>query len=72
MVHLRLQVQDPRLGLLLPLSLVAMFVGSVAAIYQTDLKRLLAYSSIAQIGYMTLALSMATTTGLMASRTSSG
>ena len=51
-------------NVLLPLSLVAMFVGSVAAIYQTDLKRLLAYSSIAQIGYMTLALSMATTTGL--------
>ena len=52
--------------LLVPLSLAAMFVGSIAAIYQTDLKRLLAYSSIAQIGTMTLALSFATVTGLQA------
>ncbi len=52
--------------LLLPLSLAAMFVGSIAAIYQTDLKRLLAYSSIAQIGSMTLALSFATLGGLTA------
>ena len=43
---------------LLPLSLAAMFVGSAAAMYQTDLRRLLAYSSIAQVGYMTLGLSM--------------
>lgn len=50
-----------RLGfdrVLLPLSLLAMFVGSAAAIYQTDVRRLLAYSSIAQVGYMTLGLSM--------------
>jgi multicomponent Na+:H+ antiporter subunit D len=45
-------------ALLLPVSLAAMFTGSIAAIYQTDLKRLLAYSSIAQIGYMTLGLSL--------------
>ena len=42
--------------LLLPLSLAAMFVGSIAAVYQTNVKRLFAYSSIAQIGYMTLGL----------------
>lgn len=51
-------------AVLLPLSLAAMFVGSVAAIYQTDFKRLLAYSSIAQIGYMTLGLSFANASGL--------
>ncbi len=44
--------------ILTPLSLAAMFIGSLAAIYQSDLKRLLAYSSIAQIGYMTLGLSL--------------
>jgi len=49
--------------LLLPLSVMAMFVGSIAAIYQTDFKRLLAYSSIAQIGYMTLGFSLATEAG---------
>jgi multicomponent Na+:H+ antiporter subunit D len=52
--------------LLLPLSITAMFVGSIAAIYQTDFKRLLAYSSIAQIGYMTLGLSFATEAGVSA------
>jgi multicomponent Na+:H+ antiporter subunit D len=51
-------------NLLLPLSLAAIFVGSLAAIYQTDLKRLLAYSSIAQIGYMTLGVSLANVNGL--------
>jgi multicomponent Na+:H+ antiporter subunit D len=52
--------------LLLPLSVLAMFVGSIAAIYQTDFKRLLAYSSIAQIGYMTLGFSLATEAGVSA------
>lgn len=52
--------------LLLPMSLLAMFVGSIAAIYQTDFKRLLAYSSIAQIGYMTLGLSLASEAGVAA------
>ena len=50
--------------LLIPLSLLVMFVGSAVAIYQTNIKRLLAYSSIAQIGYMTLGLSFASINGL--------
>ena len=49
---------------LLPLSVVAMFVGSIAAIYQTNVKRLLAFSSVAQIGYMTLGLSLVSINGL--------
>ncbi|MBN2800415.1 MAG: monovalent cation/H+ antiporter subunit D family protein [Deltaproteobacteria bacterium] len=53
--------------LLLPLSLIGMFVASLAAIYQTNIKRLLAYSSIAQIGYMTLGLSMVSVAGLTGS-----
>ena len=50
--------------ILLPLSIAAMFIGSTAAIYQTNIKRLLAYSSIAQIGYMTLGLSLNNVNGL--------
>jgi multicomponent Na+:H+ antiporter subunit D len=50
--------------LLLPLSLAAMFVGALAAIWQRDLRRLLAYSSISQLGYMTLGLSLASEAGL--------
>ena len=35
---------------LLPLAVAAMFVGSLVAIFQDDVKRMLAYSSVAQIG----------------------
>ena len=41
-----------------PLALMAIFSGSLVAIGQVDVKRLLAYSSIAQIGYMVLGLSL--------------
>ena len=56
-----------RFGLVLgPLSVLAMFIGSLAAIYQHSLKRLLAYSSIGQVGYLTLALSLGTESGVAA------
>lgn len=51
---------------LVPLALIAMFAGSIAAIYQYNLKRLLAYSSVAQIGYMILGVGFLSVTGLMA------
>lgn len=53
-------------GFLLPVSLLAMFAASVAAIYQADFKRLLAYSSVGQLGYMTLGLSLGTELGVKA------
>lgn len=49
-----------------PLALLAMFAASLIAIFQTNFKRMLAYSSIAQIGYMMLGLAMFSTTGLTA------
>jgi multicomponent Na+:H+ antiporter subunit D len=52
--------------LLVPLSVAAMFAGSAAAIYQKSLKRLLAYSSVAQVGYLTLALGLGTESALTA------
>jgi multicomponent Na+:H+ antiporter subunit D len=51
-------------AVLLPMALLAMFVASAVAIYQRDVKRMLAYSSLAQIGYMVLGLSLANVTGL--------
>ena len=53
-------------GVLLPLALIGMFAGSLVAIFQTNLKRMLAYSSVAQIGYMVLGLSFMTVSGLTA------
>src|SRR5690606_36044757 len=52
--------------ILLPLALVAIFSMSLVAIFQENVKRLLAYSSVAQIGYMILGVSMASVTGLTA------
>ncbi len=48
------------------LSLVGIFAASLAAIFQDDVKRLLAYSSVAQLGYMLLGVSMVNETGLTA------
>lgn len=53
-------------SLLLPLGLVTVVFGSLVAIYQSDLKRLLAYSSIAQIGYMVVAISLVSAAGVQA------
>jgi multicomponent Na+:H+ antiporter subunit D len=50
--------------LLLVLGIAAMFIGSTAAIYQTNVKRLLAYSSVAQIGYMILGIALMNQSGL--------
>jgi multicomponent Na+:H+ antiporter subunit D len=51
---------------MLLLALAGMFAASTIAIFQTDLKRLFAYSSIGQIGYIILGLSFGSTTGLIA------
>ena len=51
---------------LMMFALVGIFAASAAAIFQDNVKRLLAFSSVAQIGYMLLGISMADTTGLTA------
>ncbi|MBA4176669.1 MAG: cation:proton antiporter [Leptothrix sp. (in: Bacteria)] len=51
---------------MLLLALAGMFVASTIAIFQTDLKRLFAYSSVGQIGYIILGLSFGSTSGLTA------
>ncbi|MBV1920000.1 MAG: monovalent cation/H+ antiporter subunit D family protein [Pseudomonadales bacterium] len=52
--------------LFMALGLSGIFVASTAAIYQTNIKTLFAYSSIAQIGYMIVGFSVSTVTGLTA------
>ncbi len=51
---------------LLLLSLIAILSMSAVAIFQKNAKRLLAYSSVAQVGYMVIGISMVTATGLTA------
>ena len=52
--------------ILMPLALIAIVAMSLVAIYQENVKRLLAYSSVAQIGYMVLGISFASVLGLTA------
>jgi multicomponent Na+:H+ antiporter subunit D len=52
--------------IILPFAVVAMFAASFIAIFQSDFKRMLAYSSVAQIGYILLGISFLTETGLTA------
>jgi multicomponent Na+:H+ antiporter subunit D len=59
--------QTPIPELILALSIAAIFVGSLTAIFQENVKRMLAYSSVAQIGYITLGIAIANATGLTGS-----
>ncbi|MFN4024032.1 MAG: monovalent cation/H+ antiporter subunit D family protein [Hyphomonas sp.] len=52
--------------ILAPLGIAAMVVCSFQACFQTDVRRVLAYSSVAQVGYMLLGVSLATAAGVAA------
>ncbi|MDH5750280.1 MAG: monovalent cation/H+ antiporter subunit D family protein, partial [Rhodospirillales bacterium] len=57
----------PTLQILLGLSILAMLAGSAVAVFQANVKRMMAYSSVAQIGYMVLGISFASAMGLTGS-----
>ena len=48
------------------LGVVAMIMGSVHALRQTNIKRMIAWSSVAQVGYIFLGLGLNTTAGIAA------
>ena len=52
---------------LIPLAIAGVLVGSAIAVFQGSVKRLLAWSSIAQLGYMVLGLGLGTASGVAAS-----
>ena len=56
----------PLQAIFMALGLIGIFVASTTAIYQSNVKQLFAYSSIAQIGYMIVGFSLSTVTGLTA------
>jgi len=51
---------------LVPLAVTGALVASIVAVYQRDVKRLFAYSSVAQVGYMVVGIGLATQAGLAA------
>jgi multicomponent Na+:H+ antiporter subunit D len=52
--------------ILLLLAVAAILIASLVAVFQDNVKRMLAYSSLAQIGYIILGISLATTAGVTA------
>lgn len=59
-------VAQPIDRLLLPLGLFGAVAASLVAVYQSTPKLLLAWSSVAQVGYMVIGMSLASATGLSA------
>lgn len=54
----------PLQPILMIMAVAAMFLASLSAIWQENIKRMMAYSSVAQIGYMVLGIALATESGL--------
>ena len=57
---------DSWLDVILALAMLSIIFGNLVAIPQRDIKRMLAYSSIAQVGYLLLAVAAANTLGIVA------
>jgi len=58
--------EEPLAEVLIPLAVIGLLSASTVSITQPDIKRMLAYSSVAQIGYIVLGLAMGTVAGLTA------
>lgn len=56
---------ETMLTVLLVFSLISIFLGSAVAMSQVEIKKMLAYSSIAQIGYIVLGFALLTPMGAM-------
>lgn len=54
------------LDILFVLGILAMTIGSIKAINSRDLKRMIAYSSVAQIGYIYMGIGLGTRAGIVA------
>jgi multicomponent Na+:H+ antiporter subunit D len=57
-------MQFPILRIVLVLGSLGMIMGSVFAIYQKDIKRLIAYSTVAQMGYIFMGIGIGTDLGV--------
>ena len=54
----------PAAEIMMVLAALAMIVASISAIYQLNVKRMLAYSSVSQVGYMLLGIALVSEIGL--------
>lgn len=61
------QLQSDWIGMLVILAVLSMAIGNIVAIAQSNLKRMLAYSTIAHVGYLFLGIVAGTPAGYAAS-----
>ncbi len=59
-------ISSHMVNILFVLGLIGMIMGSVAAIKENNIRRMTAYSSVAQIGYIYMGLGIGTTAGVIA------
>jgi multicomponent Na+:H+ antiporter subunit D len=59
-------IELPLYMILLGLGSIGILSASLVAVYQQNIKRMLAYSSVAQIGYIALGIGLATSNGITA------
>ncbi len=57
-MHGLFDLSQPTLQLLLMVGILTTLIGGVTAIFQTDLKKILAYSTVSQLGFMVIALGL--------------
>lgn len=60
-------VENKITNILFIFGIIGMIMGSVSAIKQTDVRRMIAFSSVAQIGYIYMGIGLGTTAGIIAS-----
>ena len=53
-------------NVIVPLAMCGIFVGTIMAIYEADIKKLFAHSSVAQVGYIALGFGLGTPAGVSA------
>ncbi len=66
-IGMDLITQSGILNLLFIFGLCAMIFGSVSAIWENDIRRMIAFSSVAQIGYIYMGFGLGTEAGMIAS-----
>ena len=66
MIGLELVIDNHALNLLFLFGVVGMLMGSINAIFSHDLRRMVAFSSVAHIGYIYAGLGLGTTAGFVA------
>ncbi len=65
-IGLSIIFQNKILNILFLFGIAGMIFGSLSAIRQDDLKKMIAYSSVAQIGYIYMGIGLGTTAGMLA------